>query len=151
MRVTGQRSFIAALVCASLLAAHGARADDQSSEAAPAADSKIYQHIGYGTCSANNCIVTFKKVPAGKALQTTNLSCQAESGANGVPATSATLATDMTLTFMPLTPYQFNSTYAISTGALSGSVFVGNKRAPKVTINNAVDAQCTLSGRLIAE
>lgn len=146
----GQQALTAALVGASLFLAQGALAADEAPDA-PAANGRLYQNVRSATCSGGQCVVTFQRVPAGKILETTNLSCQAESGANGVPATFAKLDTDRTLTFMTLVPYQFNGTYALSTGALSGSVFVGNNRAPKVTIINALDATCTLSGRLIAE
>lgn len=141
-------SLAGALAAASLFSAHCAMAAGQPEP--PALPATVYQQSNAGSCSASKCTVTFRKVPAGKTLQTTNLSCFViATGASGIPAYASLQVGNAIVSFMPLDPSTTDGTDGFASGALAGNAFIEAGKAPSVVITGAVQsATCTLSGRL---
>ena len=147
----GRTSRFFALAVTAIFAAQVAEAA-AAPEGPAAGGSKIYQKSVKADCSDGKCAAVFPRIPNGKILETTNLSCLATGDISGIAAYAALETGSTVLSFMPLAPYTTNGRDGLATGALAGTIFIDGGKQPVVTIiGGPASATCTLSGRLVAD
>lgn len=140
----------AALACAALFAPQAMAAEDEA-DVSPQAAATYYQRVDNAACASGKCTATFARLPKGKALQTTNVSCVAKGPLAGSPSFASLQSGSTVLSVFPLSPFTSTGSDSTAVGTLAGGVFDGAGKTPSVVIvGSSQTATCTLSGRLIA-